>query len=291
MNLGDGKFVLQWNDFKTNASSAFGEMRSDQDFVDATLVSDDEQQIEAHKVILAASSLFFDNILRKNSHHHPLIYLKGVKGKALVSIIDFIYIGEVTIKPEELEEFMNVGRNLQIKGLEASEDKVDMDQKEYSIEKEMKLKTKPQPKIEPLDDLGVSFNEESDSKRDIGDSGDRNIHKLEADISMMIEKGGIKYFTHVKTGGKKSYTSKGYTCKVCGVEMPTRQKISNHIEGKHIKGYSHHCNICNNGKNFSSRVGLSVHQSIAHRSHTRGNSSRKEDVRTYWSKIVKKSSG
>ena len=285
MDLGDGKFVLQWNDFEKNAGSTFGEMRKDQEFVNVTLVSDDDKQIEAHKVILAASSSFFDNMLRKNSHHHPLIYLKGVKGKVLVSIIDFIYIGEVTIKPEELEGFMDVGRNLQIKGLEASEERVD--HKEYAIEKEMKLKTNPEPKIEPSNDLDVSFSEESDSKTDIGDSGDINIDKLEAEISRMIEKGGKKDFTHVKTGGKKSYTSKGYTCKVCGVEMPTRQKISNHIEGKHIKGYSHHCITCNNGKIFSSRVGLSVHQSMAHRSLSKGNSLRKEGVRTYWSKIVK----
>ena len=33
----------------------------------------DGHQIEAHKVILAASSPFFQAILKKNKHSHPLI--------------------------------------------------------------------------------------------------------------------------------------------------------------------------------------------------------------------------
>ena len=39
----------------------------------------DGHQIEAHKVILAASSPFFQAILKKNKHTHPLIYLRGMK--------------------------------------------------------------------------------------------------------------------------------------------------------------------------------------------------------------------
>ena len=69
---------------------------------------------------------------------------------------------------------MIIARNLQFKGLEESEDKVDMDQKEYKIEKEMKQRQNHSQKYKPFNDLGVSFSEESDSKTDIGDSGDKN---------------------------------------------------------------------------------------------------------------------
>ena len=37
-------------------------------FFDVTLVSDDEQHIQAHKIILSASSDFFKNILMKSNH-------------------------------------------------------------------------------------------------------------------------------------------------------------------------------------------------------------------------------
>jgi len=37
--------------------------------------------VEAHKVILASSSLIFLNLLRRNNHTHLLIYLGGRKKK------------------------------------------------------------------------------------------------------------------------------------------------------------------------------------------------------------------
>ena len=52
------KLCLQWNDFQENIKSAFGNLREDNDFSDVTLACEDGQQVEAHKVILAVSSLF-----------------------------------------------------------------------------------------------------------------------------------------------------------------------------------------------------------------------------------------
>jgi hypothetical protein len=51
------KFCLRWNDFEGNISAAFRELRDDKDFFDVTLACDDEQ-IQAHKVILSACSPF-----------------------------------------------------------------------------------------------------------------------------------------------------------------------------------------------------------------------------------------
>ena len=53
------KLCLQWNDFQDNIKSAFGYLKEDNDFTDVTLACEDGQQVEAHKVILAASSPFF----------------------------------------------------------------------------------------------------------------------------------------------------------------------------------------------------------------------------------------
>merc|ERR1711994_514139 len=51
------KFCLRWNDFESNISSAFRELREDKDFFDITLTCDDDQ-IQAHKVILSACTPF-----------------------------------------------------------------------------------------------------------------------------------------------------------------------------------------------------------------------------------------
>ena len=60
------KLCLQWNDFKVNVSSSFGKLREDTELTDVTLACEDGSQVEAHKVILAASSPFFMDILRRN---------------------------------------------------------------------------------------------------------------------------------------------------------------------------------------------------------------------------------
>ena len=74
------KLCLQWNDFKQNISASLGDLRSDKDFTDVTLVCEDGQQVEAHKVILVASSPFFKELLRKNKHSHPLVYMTLLLG-------------------------------------------------------------------------------------------------------------------------------------------------------------------------------------------------------------------
>ena len=74
-NMGSAeKICLQWNDFESNISVAFLELREDKDFFDITLTCDDDQ-IQAHKVILSACSPFFRirSVLRKNPHQHPLL--------------------------------------------------------------------------------------------------------------------------------------------------------------------------------------------------------------------------
>jgi len=114
--MGSEKFCLRWNDFESNISVAFRELRDDKDFFDVTLACDDEQ-IQAHKVILSACSPFFRNILRKNPHAHPLLYLRGVKYSDLQSVLNFMYHGEVNVAQEELNSFLAVAEELRVKGL------------------------------------------------------------------------------------------------------------------------------------------------------------------------------
>jgi len=110
------KFCLRWNDFETNISVAFRELREEKDFFDVTLACDDSQ-IQAHKVILSACSPFFRNVLRRNPHQHPLLYLKGVKYKELLSVLNFMYMGEVNVAQDELNSFLAVAEDLRVKGL------------------------------------------------------------------------------------------------------------------------------------------------------------------------------
>ena len=131
------KFCLRWNDFEGNISAAFRELRDDKDFFDVTLACDDEQ-IQAHKVILSACSPFFRDILRRNPHQHPLLYMKSVKYTDLQAVLNFMYHGEVNVAQEELNSFLAVAEDLKVKGLTQnnSESQNTKDSPSYKLSKE-----------------------------------------------------------------------------------------------------------------------------------------------------------
>ena len=105
-------------------SHSFAGIRSHNQFFDVTLSTDDDEaymdSLRAHKVILSACSEFFRNILTKESmcaHPNPLIYLRGISAQDLKYTLDFMYHGEVNVARDDLDNFLEVARTLQIKGL------------------------------------------------------------------------------------------------------------------------------------------------------------------------------
>ena len=115
--MGSEKFCLSWNDYESNLSVAFRDLREEKEFFDVTLACEEDEQIEAHKVILSSCSSFFKNILKKNKHPHPLLYLKGVKFLHLKSILDFMYQGRVNVEQVMLDSFLATAQELKVKGL------------------------------------------------------------------------------------------------------------------------------------------------------------------------------
>merc|ERR1719430_2618661 len=113
------KFCLNWEGFDANIRDSFRKIREDQRLFDVTLVTDDGQTIQAHKIILSAGSKFFSDIFLKSNQTNLVIYLKGINSVQLENILDFIYTGEASIEQEELKKFLETGKELQVKGFEA----------------------------------------------------------------------------------------------------------------------------------------------------------------------------
>ena len=93
-------------------------LKADNLFCDVTLACEN-QQVEAHQVVLSAASTFFKNLLISHSHTnaHPILFLKGVKMVDLESVLQYIYHGEANVGVTNLDSFFEVGAELQIKGL------------------------------------------------------------------------------------------------------------------------------------------------------------------------------
>ena len=121
------RFCLKWNDFQTNVARTFSVLRDEQEFFDVTLVSDDQEQVQAHKLVLSSCSSYFKRILTANKHSNHLLCLEGVKSSELQMVVDYIYQGEVQIHQEHLDRFLLVAQRLQLEGLKTKDDVVEDD--------------------------------------------------------------------------------------------------------------------------------------------------------------------
>ena len=254
------KFCLKWNDFQKNVGNAFGLLRQDEDFTDVTLASEDGKQIEAHKVILSASSPFFQTLLKKNKHPNPLIYMRGIKSDDLIAIVDFLYYGETNIYQENLDSFLNIAEELSLRGLTGGTE--DDEAKHATIVPEPKPiittpKTLKRQKNEDINFKGDNITDISTPEEDETDvktvavsncSFTGELHELDEKIKTMMVLG-----QNMTLDGKQTAT----VCQVCGKEG-YRTQIRDHIEANHVDGLVVPCNRCE--KTFRSRNALRVHK-------------------------------
>ena len=139
MGSASDNYVLKWNEFHTCVANSFTDLRNAQEFLDVTVAVDQHHQLQAHKVILSASSPYFRSMLINNPSQHPVLVMPPhVRPSDLGAVIDFIYQGEVKIPTSELTEFIALAQMLKIKGLTD-----DFEQKEQ------KRIMPPKPKLPP----------------------------------------------------------------------------------------------------------------------------------------------
>ena len=251
------KLCLKWNDFQENVNTAFGNLRDDKEFADVTLACEDGQQVEAHKVILAASSPFFQNVLTKNKHPHPLIYMKGAKFEDLLAIVDFLYFGEANVFQENLDAFLSIAEELKLKGLtgqkDLSEETIEANQTKMSAQptlKKEKLNIKPGQQNYALKKVLDNSELSQEMTSSVENFVCQDLQELDIKVKSMMEKSPnlIPY-----------QNAKAKICKVCGKEG-AGIAIRDHIEANHLEGVALPCNIC--GKIYRSRMLLRKHKCI-----------------------------
>jgi len=230
MDPEEEKLCLKWNDFQENVNSAFRTFREDREFADVTLASEDGQQVQAHRVILASNSPFFLNLLTKNKHLHPLIYMRGIHSEDLIALVDFLYLGEANVYQKNLDSFLAVADELQMKGLMG----IKVERDSYSTEtfhKPQPKKTQQKQKVE----ANHMFNtvqtietepcpDETEHTSEINFAADTE--QLDETIKSMMEPGESII-------GGSSGNKRKRRCKVCGKE-DNYSNIKRHIEANHL---------------------------------------------------------
>ena len=240
---------MNWDEFDSNLRKSLSKIRGEQRLFDVTLVTDDGQHIQAHKLILSAGSQFFSDIFLKCNQANMLIYLKGIRSVQLERILDFLYNGEASAGQDEIEEFLKTGKELQVKGLE-----VDISDVGEDVEEEPERYSKVNKEVceyrdniiicDPLEP--ASYSEKHFENVAIKQMNREKILKLEnangdldLQITQMIEKSdGV------------------WKCKLCGKINANKSHLREHAES-HIDGMSHACHICN--RILSTRKSLRGH--------------------------------
>ena len=110
------KLGLMRRDFRHHTGKTFSYLYEDSNFSDVTLVSKDHKHIKAHKAILSAGSQFFHELLLRNPHPHPLVYLQ-VSSEELASMVSFLYLGECQVRPQDIDQFLDIARGFKIEGI------------------------------------------------------------------------------------------------------------------------------------------------------------------------------
>ena len=239
---------MNWNDFQATVSRSFRQLRQEKDFFDVTLVSDDEIQLPAHKLVLSACSDFFKSILKTNAHSHPLLYLSGVTSSNLSFILDYMYQGEVQLYQEQLDSFLDTAQKLRIAGLLRQNDDTGDGEKEEAFQEEnnsreyntdFKVETNPQNNKRNI----VSITEKSPMEKVLVQSQDE--YEVKSKINELLSKENGMLF-----------------CGSCGKSGKDERNMRRHIE-THIDGVSYPCEMC--GKTFRSKNSRNCHKSIYHK--------------------------
>ena len=254
------KFSLRWNNFQRNLAKNFSSLRSEEEFFDVTLVSDDQQMIPAHKLVLSASSPYFKDILTKTKHSHPLLCMEGISCVELKYILDYIYQGEVLLQQEELDRFVSVASRLKLDGLILSEDEVKEPQNPLETQQNLVKKPTPIPSSNKVTDTIKQKRVKSEPSKSQGFPS----YAIEKNVLLpndsMQNFQNILNFSEVDQKINENFymnPNSSFTCCLCGLTKKRLSDIQTHVELHLHQQVFLPCQSC--GNTFKTRSLLSKH--------------------------------
>ena len=110
-----------WTDFLEDKLNTRKELLNNGHFTDVTLISDDFKTFNAHRSILfLASNLLKQLLLMEQCKSQPTLFLKGIKSQFLDAILQFIYLGEVSVAETDVKKFIKCAKDLDLKSFDGN---------------------------------------------------------------------------------------------------------------------------------------------------------------------------
>lgn len=277
-------FSLKWDAYESNAAGTFADLRFDSILSDITLVCDGEN-FRAHRIILSRCSLVFRQLFLSTKLTHPLgnplVMLWDITADILASLLDFMYLGEVSVTNDRFNDFMTAAERLQIRGLTQNEDKrsspdYQPSSKKVRVETPVVNQEKSVLPDDVKDEPGdlVAMDQVVDGKNDSNDESPLTAQNEEYIRAMRyvatepptIGPDGTKgklLFSHFTYPTSRAvllicpHVSE-YRCIFCDKKYLRRSRVRRHISDTHITGFFP-CSEC--GKVFASNRKMKDHQS------------------------------
>ena len=268
---------LNWNNFGDNFINLVKDFREDKDFHDVRLLCEDGVMVSANKFLLSCCSNFFKFVFKKTLQANVVIYLKGVKGNHMKSILDFIYHGSTNVNENQLTTFLEAANDLKIRGLvETSQLHAERFPKDDSQTQSELLKTSSGKyddiaEDEPSDHILI---DEDELKIEANNANIQDMGSSSRESTMVSPNNSTPQRRRMKPGlytanivatlgqtWEPTWNTNSHTCKVCGKSFAYKHVLENHIE-THMD-CSYPCDECH--KIFKTRNSLKSHISQKHR--------------------------
>ena len=186
------------------------------EFTDVTLATNDDKQVEAHRIILSSASLFFRRITNTNPKRDIVIYLPNLNFDELQVLLEYIYIGQIEIEEDFLIKFIDIAKNFELPGFE-----------DENILHEVSLS---QEKAYKGDGLTIQ-------KQKIGKCTSGKFSCEQCDFKSTIRRNLNRHRESIHLGIK-------YQCEECSKEYTSTTELNRHVENIH-RGGVYQCDQCN----------------------------------------------
>ncbi|KAK7071100.1 hypothetical protein SK128_007369 [Halocaridina rubra] len=113
----DGELLsLKWNNHRTTFYHVISGLRNKESYTDVTLACDGKFY-PVHKLVLSTCSEYFNDIFERTPCKNPVVVLKDIQCRDLEFLLDYMYIGEVNVRQNELSSLIKAAECLRVKGL------------------------------------------------------------------------------------------------------------------------------------------------------------------------------
>ncbi|CAL4112999.1 unnamed protein product [Meganyctiphanes norvegica] len=111
----DRLLKLKWSNNKTIFLENLKIQREKPNYTDVTLAVEDKFY-PVHKLVMSTFSEYFRDIFERTPCKSPVIVLKDVSTHDIEALLDYMYLGEVNVKQNDLASVLKTAKCLKIKG-------------------------------------------------------------------------------------------------------------------------------------------------------------------------------